>query len=46
MALSEQAHPDQDIVATCAACWLATRETKERLNDDEELMKETNAAPT
>ena len=44
MALSEQAHPDQDIVATCAACWLATRETKERLNDDEELMKETNEA--
>ncbi|HEB59022.1 MAG TPA: heterodisulfide reductase [Gammaproteobacteria bacterium] len=44
MALSEQAHPDQDIVATCAACWLATRETKERLNDDEDLMKETNEA--
>ena len=44
MALSEQAHPDQDIVATCAACWLATRETKERLNDDEDLMKEANEA--
>ncbi|MBN4080663.1 CoB--CoM heterodisulfide reductase iron-sulfur subunit B family protein, partial [Beggiatoa alba] len=44
MALSEQAHPDQDIVATCAACWLATRETKERLNNDEGLMKETNEA--
>ena len=44
MALSEQASPDQDIVATCAACWLATRETKERLNADEELMKETNEA--
>ncbi len=44
MALSEQASPGQDIVATCAACWLATRETKERLNADEELMKETNEA--
>jgi heterodisulfide reductase subunit B len=27
MAISEQAHPGQDIVATCAACWLATKET-------------------
>jgi len=44
MALSEQANPDQDIVATCAACWLATRETKERLNNNEGLMKETNEA--
>ncbi len=44
MALSEQANPDQDIVATCAACWLATRETKERLHQDDELMRETNEA--
>ncbi len=44
MALSEQAHPDQDIVATCAACWLATRETKDRLLEDDDLMKETNEA--
>ena len=44
MALSEQAHPDQDIVATCAACWLATRETKERLLEDGDLMAETNQA--
>jgi len=44
MALSEQAHPDQDIVATCAACWLATKETQERLHDDEKLMAETNEA--
>ena len=44
MALSEQAHPDQDIVATCAACWLATKETQERLNDDGGLMAETNSA--
>ena len=44
MALSEQAHPDQDIVATCAACWLATRETKDRLLEDDDLMQETNQA--
>ncbi len=44
MALSEQHNPDQDIVATCAACWLATRETKERLHEDGDLMKETNEA--
>ena len=44
MALSEQANPDQDIVATCAACWLATKETQERLHDDSALMEETNQA--
>ena len=44
LALSEQANPDQDIVATCAACWLATKETTERLNEDEDLMAETNLA--
>ncbi len=44
MALSEQAHPGQDIVATCAACWLATRETSDRLRKDDQLMNETNEA--
>jgi heterodisulfide reductase subunit B len=44
LALSEQANPGQDVVATCAACWLATRETRDRLLDDEGLMKETNEA--
>ena len=44
LALSEQANPGQDVVATCAACWLATRETKERLLHDEALMKDTNEA--
>lgn len=44
MALSEQAHPDQDIVATCAACWLATKEAQERLHQDDDLMKETDEA--
>lgn len=44
MALSEQHNAGQDIVATCAACWLATRETKERLHHSDQLMKETNEA--
>jgi heterodisulfide reductase subunit B len=44
LALSEQANPGQDVVATCAGCWLATRETRDRLHEDEELMKETNQA--
>ena len=44
MAISEQANPGQDIVATCAACWLATREAKERLNDDEQMFVDANAA--
>jgi heterodisulfide reductase subunit B len=44
IALSEKEHPNQDIVATCAACWLATRETKERIQENPEIKKETNEA--
>jgi heterodisulfide reductase subunit B len=44
LALAEQEHADQDIVATCAACWLAARETKERLEEDDDLMADTNKA--
>ncbi len=44
IALSEEHHPDQDIVATCAACWLATREADERLRENNELMAEANEA--
>lgn len=44
LALSERANPGQDVVATCAGCWLATRETRERLHEDEDLMKDTNEA--
>lgn len=44
IALSEQHHPDQDIVATCAACWLNTREAQERLNHNPRLKEETNIA--
>jgi heterodisulfide reductase subunit B len=34
----------QPIVATCAACWLSARETKDRLDASSELMRETNEA--
>jgi len=44
MAISEKENPGRDIVATCAACWLATRETQERLHNDSTLMTETNEA--
>ncbi len=44
LALSEEHNPGQDVVATCAACWLATRETAERLGEDDDLMAETNQA--
>jgi len=44
IALSEQHNPDQDIVATCAACWLATKEASERFNDDSNLMADANRA--
>lgn len=44
LAMSEQANPEQDVVATCAACWLATREASERLHEDKNLMAETNEA--
>ncbi|WP_457633636.1 CoB--CoM heterodisulfide reductase iron-sulfur subunit B family protein [Oceanithermus desulfurans] len=44
LAIAEQENPDLDVVATCAACWLAQRETKERLLEDDALMKECNEA--
>ncbi len=44
IALSEQHNPGQEIVATCAACWLATRETAERLEDDSNMLAEANQA--
>ena len=43
-ALSETHLPGQKIVATCAACWLGARESKERLDASAQLMKETNEA--
>ncbi len=44
IALSEEHNPDQEIVATCAACWLSTKEAAERLNDDPDMMAEANIA--
>jgi heterodisulfide reductase subunit B len=38
IALSEQHNKGQDIVATCAACWLGTKETQERIHGSEELL--------
>ena len=37
IALSQQAYGQQDIVATCAACWLATREAKERIEENQKV---------
>jgi heterodisulfide reductase subunit B len=44
IALSEEHNAGQEIVATCAACWLSTREAKERLHEDEQMFKDANAA--
>ncbi|HWI14061.1 MAG TPA: CoB--CoM heterodisulfide reductase iron-sulfur subunit B family protein, partial [Burkholderiales bacterium] len=43
-ALAQRHLPGQDIVATCAACWLGARETRERLDASAELMADTNEA--
>ena len=44
IALSQQAHGQQDIVATCAACWLATREAKDRIDENPKVYEGVNAA--
>ncbi len=44
IALSEQHNPGQEIVATCAACWLSTREAKERMEHDPSFFKDANTA--
>jgi len=44
IALSEKHNPGQEIVATCAACWLSTREAKERLDHSAQLLADTNVA--
>jgi heterodisulfide reductase subunit B2 len=43
-ALAEQNLPGQAIVATCAACWLGARESKERLEHSSVLMADTQEA--
>ncbi len=44
LALAEQNLPQQDMVSGCPACWLASRETIERLEESESLLAETNEA--
>ncbi len=44
IALSEKHNPGQEIVATCAACWLATREASERISHSEKIRKGTEIA--
>jgi heterodisulfide reductase subunit B2 len=43
-ALANKHLQGQDIVATCAACWLGARETRDKLDASAELMSETNEA--
>ncbi len=44
LAISEQGNKGQDVVATCAACWLGVKEAKDRLAHDSDLLAETNEA--
>jgi len=44
IALSEKHCAGQDLIATCAACWLSTREAAERLEEDKTLMNEAKQA--
>ena len=44
LALTEQNLAGQDLVSGCPACWLATRETHERLHESSSLLAETNEA--
>ena len=42
IALSEEHNKGQDIVATCAACWLGTKETHERISHSGQLLADVN----
>jgi heterodisulfide reductase subunit B len=42
IALSDQHNPGQDIVATCAACWLGAKESQERINHSTTLTADIN----
>jgi len=44
IALSEKHNPGQEIVATCAACWLATREASERIKHSDKVKQGTDLA--
>lgn len=41
IALSEKHNSGQDIVAGCAACWLGTKESSDRLSASEQLLADT-----
>jgi heterodisulfide reductase subunit B len=41
-ALAEKHLPGQDVVATCAACWLGAKETKEKLATNQTLRSDAN----
>jgi len=43
-ALAEKHLPGQDVVATCAACWLNAKESKEKLAHNEDLKRDANVA--
>ncbi|MEO5332292.1 MAG: CoB--CoM heterodisulfide reductase iron-sulfur subunit B family protein [Magnetococcus sp. YQC-5] len=43
-ALAQKQRGNADLVATCAACWLAMRETNERLEEDPGVKKDLNTA--
>lgn len=43
-ALAEKHLPGQDIVATCATCWLNAKESKEKLASDRSLRDDANEA--
>ncbi len=44
IALSQQQNGDKDIVAPCAACWIATREAEDRVNENAHVREGINAA--
>ena len=44
LALAETHLPGQDVVATCAACWLNARESKEKIDASAQLLADTNEA--
>lgn len=44
LAVAERELPGQDMVSGCPACWLASRETHERLSEHNSLLAETNEA--
>ncbi|MBF0311247.1 MAG: CoB--CoM heterodisulfide reductase iron-sulfur subunit B family protein [Magnetococcales bacterium] len=43
-ALAQKQQGSKDVVATCAACWLALRETNERIHEEPEVKSDLNVA--